>query len=153
MEHVLLAVDDSKGSETAVKIFIDVFSPKHPERVLLLYVQKIEGRSLMDEMLGDAEMSTLKEMLKETDYQTQMDKHAQKVLSLYSEALALRGFKGLTPLIREGHPADEILSVAKQEGVDMIVLGSRGRRLHTLLMGSVSREVSNRADVPVLLAK
>lgn len=153
MDNVLIAVDDSKGSETAVSAFIDIFKSNRPSRILLLYVQKIEGRSLMDEMLGDPEVSTLKEMLKNTEYQTLLDKHAEKVIGHHSQTLADNGFDGVTAIVREGHPADEILATSKSESAGMIVIGSRGRRMHTLLMGSVSREVSNRSDIPVLLAK
>lgn len=153
MDNILIAVDDSKGAEAAIRTFVDLFSANRPKQVLLLYIQKIEGRSLMDEMLGEAELSTLKEMLKGTEYQALLDRQADKVISFHTDTLARLGFTGIRPLIREGHPADEILAAAKTENADMIVIGSRGRRLHTLLMGSVSREVSNRADVPVLLAK
>ncbi len=66
MKKVLIAVDDTKGSKTAATTFERVFSCIRPETTLLLYVQKIEGRSLMDEMLGDAEMSTLRESLQGT---------------------------------------------------------------------------------------
>ena len=61
--------------------------------------------------------------------------------------------KGVKTIIKEGHPADEILKTAKEEDAEMIVIGSRGKRMHTLLMGSVSREVANTAEIPVLLIK
>ena len=32
-----------------------------PEEIILLYVEKLEGSSLMDDMLGEAELSTLRE--------------------------------------------------------------------------------------------
>lgn len=35
----------------------------------------------------------------------------------------------------------------------MIVMGSRGQRMHTLMPGSVSREVVNRPNVTVLIAR
>ncbi|MHB8880671.1 MAG: universal stress protein [Thermodesulfovibrionales bacterium] len=153
MNKVLIAVDDSKGSEAAIRTFIDLFSSNWPEAVSLLYIQKIEGRSLMDEMLGDAEMSTLKEMLQGTEYQEILDKKAEKVISYHTKILEGKGVAGIKAIVREGHPADEILAAAKEEGSGLIIIGTHGRRMHTLLMGSVSREVANRADIPVLLAK
>ncbi len=153
MKKALMAVDDSKGSLPVVEKFSDFFSGAHPKEILLLYVEKIEGRSLMDEMLGDAELSTLKIALKGTDYQEALDKKAKAVLDFFEKALKEKGFKKIKRVIREGHPADEILAAAKEENVDIIVVGSRGKRLHTLLMGSVSREVSNRAETSVLIAR
>jgi len=153
MKNVLIAVDDSKGSEAAVRTFVDLFSSNRPETVVLLHVQKIEGRSLMDEMLGDAEMSTLKEMLKGTEYQEFLDRKAAKVISFHTKLLEEKGISGITAMVKEGHPAEEILSTAREEGAGIIIIGSRGRKMHDFLMGSVSREVANRAEIPVLLAK
>jgi nucleotide-binding universal stress UspA family protein len=153
MKNVLIAVDDSRGSETAVRTFIDLFSLKRPESLVLLYVQKIEGRSLMDEMLGEAEMSTLKEMIKGTEYQGFLDKKAERVIAHHTKILEESNVTGIKAVIREGHPAEEILKVGKEEGSDMIIIGSRGRRMHSFLLGSVSREVAGNAEVPVLLAK
>jgi nucleotide-binding universal stress UspA family protein len=52
-----------------------------------------------------------------------------------------------------GNPAEEILKTAKEEGVDMIIIGSRGARATHLFMGSVVREVVNNSDIPVLVVK
>jgi hypothetical protein len=35
----------------------------------------------------------------------------------------------------------------------MIIIGSRGRRTHGFLMGSVSREIANSCEIPVLIAR
>jgi nucleotide-binding universal stress UspA family protein len=124
-----------------------------PESVVLCYVEKFEGRSLMDEMLGDAEMSTLKDVLSGTAYKEVLDQKAQKILDYYKKALANVGAGTIKTVIKEGHPADEILKAAEEEKVDMIMLGSRGNRVSHLFMGSVSREVVNRSQVPVFVAK
>jgi len=153
MKTILIAVDDSKGSQATIDTFVSLFACARPERVVLLYVEKLEGKSLMDEMLGAAELSTLKEQLQGTDYQAALDRRAQAVLDRYSGQLRSKGVLGIKPVTRQGHPSDEILEAAKQEQAEMIIVGSRGKRLHTFLMGSVSREVANRADMPVLIAR
>jgi nucleotide-binding universal stress UspA family protein len=121
---------------------------------MLVYVEKLEGRSLMDEtLLSLSEMKTLKEVLEGTEYQEALDKRAQEVLAYYRKALEDRGITGVKTVVRKGHPAEEILATAKEEGAEMIVIGSRGKRTTHLFMGSVSREVANSAEVPVLLVK
>jgi len=153
MKIVLIAVDESKGSQTTVDTFAGLFSCAKPETVVLLYVEKIEGRSLMDEMLGMAELSTLKEQLQGTAYQEALDKKAQAVLERFKQELIRKGVSGIKTVVKQGHPADEVLAAAREEGADMIVVGSRGKRFHTFMMGSVSREIANRAEVPVLIAR
>ncbi len=153
MKKILIAVDDTKGSKTAATTFEGIFSCARPETVLLLYVEKLEGRSLMDEMLGDAELSTLREVLKGTEYQEALDRKANKILEFYKKSLEEKGVTGIKAVVKSGHPAEEILKTAKEENVDMIIIGSRGKRTHTLLLGSVSREIANNAEVPVLIAR
>jgi nucleotide-binding universal stress UspA family protein len=56
--------------------------------------------------------------------------------------------------IVEGAPAEAILEIARGRGVDLIVVGSRGRgAVAGALLGSVSAEVVHRADRPVLVAR
>jgi len=51
----------------------------------------------------------------------------------------------------EGHPHKEIVQTAKEEGCDMIVMGTHGRKgLSRLLMGSVAEHVLRHATCPVL---
>lgn len=124
-----------------------------PRSIVLVYVEKFEGKSLIDAMLGDAELSTLKEVLKGTAYQNALDKKAQTILKYYKTALEKKGLTGIKTVIKKGHPAEEILKTAKDAKADMIVIGSRSRRTTHLFMGSVSREVADGADIPVLIVK
>ncbi len=154
MKKILVCVDDTKGSLQIVDIMARLFPCVKPEEVILLHVEKLEGPSLMDEvLLSDSEIKELRESLKGTEYKELLDRKAQRIIDYFRKAMEERGITGIRPVIREGHPVEEILKVAEEEGVNMIVLGSRGKRLHNILMGSVSREVANRADVPVLLVK
>jgi nucleotide-binding universal stress UspA family protein len=53
-----------------------------------------------------------------------------------------------------GSPAVEVVRVAKQEGVHMIVLGTHGHGvIGRALMGSVAQNVVSECDIPVLLVK
>lgn len=57
-------------------------------------------------------------------------------------------------VILEGHPADEILQVAEDRGVDIIVMGTVGRSgITRLLMGSVAEKVTRHAPCPVLVVR
>jgi len=153
MKKILIAVDDTKGSKKAFTVGSNICACMQPDSVVLLYVEKFEGRSLITEMLGDAELSTLEEVLKGTEYQEALDGKAEKILSYYKDALENKGLEGVKTVIKKGHPAEEILKTAKKEQADMIVVGSRGKRVSHTFMGSVSREVADNAEVPVLIVR
>lgn len=153
MKNILVAVDDTKGSKAAAATYAKVCRCINPERLILLHVERLEGRSLIDGMLGDPEMATLKEVLEGTDYKAALDKRAQRILEFYRKAMEEDGVQGVETMVRAGHPAEEIVEAARAEGADMIIVGSRGRRTSHLFMGSVSREVANMAEIPVLLVK
>lgn len=57
-------------------------------------------------------------------------------------------------VMREGDPVDEVLAEAKSRAVDLIIMGTRGRRgVGRLVMGSVAEAVLRRAPCPVLVVK
>ncbi len=153
MKKVLIAVDDTKGAKTIIPVFGRLFQCMRPETVVLLYVERFEGRSLMTEMLSDSELSTLKEVLEGTEYKTTLDKKAEDILGYFKKELENSGVAGIETIKKIGNPAEEILNTAKETGAEMIIIGSRGKRVGKLFMGSVSREVANNADIPVLIAR
>jgi len=153
MKTILIAVDDTKGTKAALSTFTEFCSRFPDSPVVLVYVEKFEGRSLMDEMLGEPELSTLREALKDTDVKSAMDRKAEKIFAFYRTALEKAGKTEVRTVLRSGHPAEEILAVAREQRADMIIVGSRATRSTNRFMGSVSREVSDFAEVPVLLVK
>ena len=59
-----------------------------------------------------------------------------------------------TSSYRVGHAADEILRAAKKSKVDLIVMGSHGRRgIGSLLLGSVAQSVLSASEVPVMVVR
>jgi nucleotide-binding universal stress UspA family protein len=154
MKRILIAVDETKGTKNAFSACTIFCSCINPETIILVYVEKLEGRSLMDDqLLSVSEMQTLKEVLEGTEYQEALDKKANMIVGYYKKALEDRGLTGVRTIIKKGHPAEEILNAAGEEKADMIIVGARGRRTTHLFMGSVSREVAERADIPVLIVK
>jgi nucleotide-binding universal stress UspA family protein len=153
MKKILIAVDDTKGTKNAFNVCNNVCSCMRPETITLLYVEEFEGRSLMTDMLPVSELSTLKEVLEGTEYKEALDRKADSILNYYKKALEEKGITGIKTIRKIGIPAEEILNTAKEEGSDLIVIGSGGKRVSHLFMGSVSREVANRSDIPVLLVK
>lgn len=74
----------------------------------------------------------------------------EKVDNLIQEGLTVKS------IIRVGHPADEILTVAKEESVSMIVMGSSGslkKRNKRRGIRSISRWISEVTTGPVVLVR
>ncbi|HYA26879.1 MAG TPA: universal stress protein [Thermodesulfovibrionales bacterium] len=152
MRKVLVVVDEMRSSEPVVSVFDNLVRP--PEEVILLYVERLEGRSLMIDMLGEAELSTLRESLSETEYKEKLDRRAEKVLSHYKKKFSNGGLVKITTIIREGIPAEEVARVAEEENVELVIIGSdRERGLNRLIFGCVSEQVERSAGVPVVVAK
>lgn len=151
MRKILIAVDDPKDSKAMLSTFYNLACL--PEEVILLHVQRLQGKSLMIDMLGNAEMETLKKALKETEHQEKLDGESEKILNYYKSILQDSRFSVRT-VIREGIPAEEILRVSEEEAVELIILGHcRRRGLARLISGSVTRDVEQNAKTPVFVAR
>jgi nucleotide-binding universal stress UspA family protein len=56
--------------------------------------------------------------------------------------------------VQLGRPADTLAEIPRREGVDLIVIGSHGRRgLERFFLGSVAERVLRLAECPVLVVK
>jgi nucleotide-binding universal stress UspA family protein len=89
-------------------------------------------------------------------YQNVLSIDLRHARSVGAEAVALASARGVEAEfeILEGDPADEIVSLADNRDVDLIVVGSRGRgAVAGAILGSVSGAVARHANRPVLVAK
>jgi nucleotide-binding universal stress UspA family protein len=152
MKKVLIAVDDTKGSKAVLSVFKNLVRP--PQEVLLLHVQRLEGKSLMIDMLGEAELSTLKESLEGTEYKEGLDRKSEQILNYYKKELEDGGLISIRTMTRIGIESDEILRIAEDEKVDLIITGAnQNRGMLRLIAGCVPSEVEKRSKVPVLVGK
>jgi nucleotide-binding universal stress UspA family protein len=152
VKKILIAVDGKKEVDSILPLFQKLFWA--PENVILVHVEQLEGNAMMTSMLGDAELSTLKESLQGTEYKEALDQKAEKILTHYKKELENGGLTNIKTVVREGHPSEEILKVAEEEEVDLIIVGCGGKtRLQRMVTGCASRDVERCAKVPVIIAK
>ena len=79
--------------------------------------------------------------------------HGQSMLADACKLLDTAGRSYRTHVLL-GEPATHIARVAKSEGVDLIVMGTRGMgALGNLVLGSTATKVVHLAEVPVTLVK
>jgi nucleotide-binding universal stress UspA family protein len=93
------------------------------------------------------------ELVRETRLTT-MQMIAEEIPGEAAERAKARGVAKVEIEIRPGDPAGAILRYAAAEAVDLIVMGSRGLgQVEGMLLGSVSRKVSNLAKVGCLTVR
>ncbi len=142
---ILLATDGSKFSNKAANYGLDM-AKKLGAEVLALYVINMKHFELYalehhDDITGYE------------DENLRMRKEGEDALD-YVVTRAREKGASLTTRIVRGYPADEIIKAAKDEGVDLIVVGSLGRTgIERMLLGSVSEAVVRHAPCPVLVVR
>ena len=137
MKQILVATDGSESAQEAVSQAIEL--------------ARSTGAKLVVAYVRHAPLPVLGEPV----YQRSLSRELRLAEETTGLAATLACGVGVDAEVEvvEGNPADRILELARIRDVDLIVVGSRG--LGTLagaLLGSVSREVVQRADRPVLVA-
>jgi nucleotide-binding universal stress UspA family protein len=138
MKNLLVAVDGSEGGRAAVDEAIGL------ARDLGATLTFIFVRKRPSAMLGHP------------FYDRQVSYDLRRARHTIGEAIETATAAGIASdgEILEGDAADEIVSLADNRHVDLIVMGSRGHgALAGALLGSVSQAVLQHAPVPVLVAK
>ncbi len=71
-----------------------------------------------------------------------------------ADRLRAQGVERVYSRVSEGNPARQIVELAQEEGVDLVVLGSRGLGdVRSLVLGGVSHKVSHLAECACLLVR
>lgn len=136
MEKALLAYDGSDGAQRALRTAVELFRDRG---ILVTVVGVAEGIPLY----GFA--GRLPSPEQEEERRRQLEE-AGKTLAEYGIAFALAQ--------RSGDSASAILHEAEKEGVDLIVMGTRGLgAAERWLIGSVSDKVLHHAHCSVLVAR
>lgn len=135
-ERILLAVDGSEHSAKAIPVAGDL-ARRYGGEVIVLHVREHELG-----FAGDIDVETPQEALDLVD---------DVLRTLKDQDTNVRGEVVRVPL---GQTPRAILDAAKDEGVGLIVMGTRGLSdWGRLLMGSVAHKVVHLAEVPVLVVR
>jgi len=134
---ILAPVDGTQGSSKALEVAAQVagrFEAKiHLLFVVEPYILPYPTGFSYQELINNA---------------TQM---GQDVVEAAAEELLQKGVKHVEKHTLQGHPAPTILECVERFSIELIVIGTHGRRgLDRILLGSVAEEVVRRSHVPVL---
>lgn len=138
---LLVPVDGSDHALKAAKKAVGLVREGGGEVILLSVAHDITP-------LGVWEIGHREDILRD------LEAKAKEAIDEAKKVLKAEGMEARASLIETGAPADEIIRVAKEEGVDMIVMGSRGLTgLPHYLLGSVAHKVVTYAPCSVLVVK
>jgi nucleotide-binding universal stress UspA family protein len=143
--NVLLAIDGSEAAGLAVDLVADVSWPAGTD---ILVAEAIEtGAGLFGGPWPALAMV-------QTDrIEAEIRDQAHQTVHEACERLARPGLS-VEAVVLRGRPATAIVGRARDMHADVVVVGSRGHgTIESMLLGSVSAEVVDRAPAPVLVAR
>ena len=143
-KKTLVPVDGSETSWRALSQSIALGEKFDGELIVVNVIQPYNNAALLAVPLDDATIN---------QSNSELEKIGDQVLNMAKEKLA--GFKNhVSYELEVGHPSERIVALAKKDGCDSVVIGSRGlSSIAEFFLGSVSAKVSQYATVPVLIVK
>ena len=141
--RILAAVDGSSVAERALQAAVEL-SKKYNSKLIIVHVVLRRFYAVTPSEAG---------VLATTVFVKEVESEGKAIVSKSEEFVKASGVEYECKLL-QGVPADEIVKVAEQEKVDLIVIGSRGlAEVRAFLLGSVSDRVNHHAKCPVLIVK
>lgn len=138
---ICCAIDFSDASRFAMEEACDV-ARRFRAELLLVHVHEPpppSGMGMLTALEGAAELVAV---------------DLERSLAAWRAEAARRSGAAVRSAVRVGSPATEILKLARDEAVDLLVLATHGRRgLAHLVLGSVAERVLREAPCPVLIIR
>lgn len=143
---ILVATDASSTANKALDLAANM-AGKYGASLHLLYV--VREMQLPEGLRAMAEVEKLVGSRSEV-----MGFVAKKVLADAQARAESQGATDIHTEVVEGEPATTIIDRASAQGVDLIVMGTRGlSAVKSMMLGSVSRKVSNLSGVSCLIVR
>lgn len=111
------------------------------------------GKSLLLDYLGEEKWKSLQEH-KKNEYQKTIQKRIEDFCSEVQADLQDCRVALTRTVIRDGNPAEEILTEIAEGDYDLVVMGTHGRgKVSDALMGNTARRVVRRSIKPVMVVR
>jgi nucleotide-binding universal stress UspA family protein len=140
-ERILVPTDFSEGSRRALERAVSIARGTQAEIVLLHVVEPMVAPTIFPEQ----SLATL-------DLSGWMERAERRLRGLVQEYRA-KGAR-IREVVRPGYPAHDIIETAREEGVDLIVIGSAGHTAAAYaFLGSTVERVVRKAHCEVLVTR
>ena len=138
---ILLPTDGSEGVGEAINAAVSL-AEKFDARIHVLFVAEPPR---FNEYGASVALTNIMQSLQEA---------GRQILDDTAERIRDQGISGVETALRQGHPAEEILQYADEHRVELIVMGTHGRRgLNRMLLGSITEEVVRTSHIPVMTVR
>ncbi len=135
--HILVALDETPAAAFALRHVVP-YAVDRRSRLTLLTVVPDPPRAVV--AAGMSRQRIADEM------------EAQAAAYLRSVAATLPQDLSVTTILRHGDPAEQILRLLREEPIDLLCMGARGRgRITGAVLGAVSTAVLHHSPVPVVV--
>lgn len=135
---ILVATDGSENNRAAVQEAIRIAGAGGAT----LYAAYVIDTTVFESASTDAPVTDLYRVLR-TEAQDSLN-----------QVKSLAGDVPVEPVVLEGKPAGEIVRFAEENGIDLIVMGTRGKSgIERLFLGSVAEKVIRTAGTKILIVK
>jgi Universal stress protein UspA and related nucleotide-binding proteins len=140
IKKILVPIDGSDYSNRAAEYAIGIAKAQSAE-VLLVYVV---DELVVDQFSGGSERGAVEAELKSD---------GQRAVH-YAECLMEKAGVKSSSLLLKGRPFEQIVNTTKSFDIDLVVMGTYGRRgAERILIGSVAERVIEYSPCPVLVVK
>ena len=139
-KKILFPVDLSPASIKVVP-YVQTMASTHGARIHLLFVARV----------FDYFTSMYVPHPSVSQFEKEVIEGAEKRLYEFAEE-HFKGIDGVKVKVAAGDPSDEILSYIGAMGIDLVIMGTHGRRgLDKIMFGSVAERVVKSSPVPVMV--
>ena len=153
-KKILYPTDFSETAKLALS-HVKAFKTLGGEEVILLHVideRDIKKKDILSLLLGVAGLNKSVEEF-ESELKEKLVKKAKNKMENIKKELEDIGFK-VRDMVVIGIPHEEIVEIAKNCDVDIIIMGSHGiTNLKEILLGSVTENVIKKSNKPVLIIR
>ncbi len=137
MPRILVALNNSRGGEKALEAAVRL-AQQDGGRLTAVTVMEQTGNPALDQLTEDVKARTKSGL--------------EELLQTAANYARSRGVR-LTPILREGHPAEAIIRCAEEEKATLLVLGASSLSNGDVGLGSTADQVSNYCPCTVLIAR
>lgn len=146
IKTILLPTDGSECSQKAMAYAL-AFANQFRARVVGLYVIDQRWEDQTRQNFGEVQQAILQKAIERSENE------ARGIVEAVADAGTKVGV-AVDPRIVTGTPVEQIVRLAKELSVDLIIMGTHGRTgISHVFLGSVAEKVVRRAPCPVLTVR